>query len=514
MLGKILSGRYQIIKHFGGGGFGQTYLAEDKQLPGNPRCVVKQLKSQATNPVNLQIARRLFDTEAQVLYRLGNHHQIPQLLAHFEENQEFYLVQEFIEGHDLGKELTPGKRLSESYVIALLQNSLKVLEFVHQQSIIHRDIKPSNLMRCQQDGKIMLIDFGAVKQISTHLSNPQGMTSLTVNIGTHGYMPSEQAIGKPKLSSDVYALGIIGIQSLTGISPHQLPEDANGEIVWRNQVQVSSELADVLDKMVRYDFRQRYQSAAEALQAVTRLVTPVASTVTFPSPQPPPSQRRNRWEKQIAEFDKVIQINPNDWCAWYNRGRKLQALHRYAEAIFSFDKVIQINPNDCSAWGEKGDVLMQVQQYEEAVACYDKFLQMRPNHPNNCESWYYRGDALMELKRYPEALTSYNEAIQIEPAARIVPNTESPFVCLWAERVRKLKQLQLQTEAVVLCKQVATALDNKLTQIERDDPYNYAYLNFIYHAWHQLGDCLKELGRNAEADVAYNKPAHISKAKG
>src|ERR671933_63504 len=167
MLGKTLSGRYKIVKHLGGGGFGQTYIAEDLQLPGNPLCVVKQLKPKATEQLALQIARRLFDREAQVLYQLGNHDQIPRLLAHFEEEQEFYLVQEFIEGHELRQEMPIGVHLSETQVIAILQDILKVLEFVHQQDVIHRDIKPSNLIRRKRDGKIFLIDFGAVKQLST-----------------------------------------------------------------------------------------------------------------------------------------------------------------------------------------------------------------------------------------------------------------------------------------------------------------------------------------------------------
>ena len=107
MLGITLSSRYSIIRHLGGGGFAQTYLAEDSQLPGNHLCVVKQLKPQATDPETLQVARRLFDTEAQVLYKLGNHDRIPRLFAYFEENQEFYLVQEFIEGHDLSQEIKP-----------------------------------------------------------------------------------------------------------------------------------------------------------------------------------------------------------------------------------------------------------------------------------------------------------------------------------------------------------------------------------------------------------------------
>ncbi|MBD2359390.1 serine/threonine protein kinase [Tolypothrix sp. FACHB-123] len=282
MLQQILSGRYYIINHLGSGAFGYTYLAEDRHLPGNSLCVVKQLIPQVVN----QITLRLFKTEAEVLAKLGSHAQIPQLYAYFQENQQFYLVQEFIAGNNLDDELTPGRKLNEHQVLTLLQEILEVLAFVHQQKVIHRDLKPNNIRR-RQDGKIVLIDFGAVKQISYYTVNPPDQTNLTtVSIGTPGYMPSEQSQGKPKFSSDVYAVGMIGIQALTGIFPHQLLEDPRtGEIMWRNGVQVSDALADVLDKMVRYDFRQRYESASEALQAVMSLITPVTLNLSTSNPK-------------------------------------------------------------------------------------------------------------------------------------------------------------------------------------------------------------------------------------
>jgi serine/threonine protein kinase len=273
-----LSGRYIITRHLGGGGFGQTYLAQDSLLPGNPQCVVKQFRPQLTEPNALQIAKRLFDTEAEVLYKLGIHNQIPRLLAHCEENKEFFLVQEFIEGHDLDKELVSGKKLSELTVISIIMEILEILSFVHKENVIHRDIKPSNIIRRKIDNKLVLIDFGAVKQISVGTSVAQKQTTLTVAIGTPGYMPNEQSNGKPRFCSDVYALGIIGIQALTGLTPDKFKEDPlTGEIVWHNQAQASQKLMEILDRMVCYDFRQRYQSAIEALESFqTQVNSPLA----------------------------------------------------------------------------------------------------------------------------------------------------------------------------------------------------------------------------------------------
>jgi serine/threonine-protein kinase len=277
MLGHKLRGRYQIVQQLGlGGGFGATYIACDTDRPGNPKCLVKQLKPRTNDPNTLHIAQRFFKQEAEIQEELGNHDQIPRLLAYFEENQEFYLVQEFIEGHDLRQELPPlANRLSEAETIKLLTEILEILAFVHRQGVIHRDIKPANIMR-RFDGKIVLIDFGAVKKVRGLEVNQQGQT-VTVAIGTLGYMPSEQAAGEPQFSSDVYAVGVIGIQALTGIYPDpsqgsKLPRDPQtGEIIWRDQVQVSSGLGDILDRMVRYHFGGRYQSAESALQALRQI---------------------------------------------------------------------------------------------------------------------------------------------------------------------------------------------------------------------------------------------------
>ncbi len=281
-----LGGRYTIISELGAGGFGQTFLAEDLHLPGHPKCVLKQLKPQTSDPNSLAMARRLFDTEAQVLYQLGDHDQIPRLLAHFEDNEQFYLAQELIEGEPLTQELTRGQLWTEVQAIALLQDILQVLAFVHHKQVIHRDIKPPNLIRRRSDGKIVLIDFGAVKQVSTQVVNPDaGPTDLTISVGTKGYMPNEQLAGTPRFSSDVYAVGMLVLQALTGIHPKRLGEDPKtGEITWHDRApHISPELAAIIDKMVCYDFRDRYPTAVEALLALRSL--PAALLESLPEPE-------------------------------------------------------------------------------------------------------------------------------------------------------------------------------------------------------------------------------------
>jgi serine/threonine protein kinase len=323
MMETLLAGHYQIIKHLSGGGFGQTFLARDTHLPGNPWCVVKQLKPLFNDPETLATAKRLFDREAETLYRLGTHDQIPRLLAHFEQDGEFYLVQEFIEGHPLNQEIAPGKQLSESEVIALLHNILQVLAFVHQENVIHRDIKPANLIRRSSDRKIVLIDFGAVKAVSSPAADTHRQTSLTVPIGSPGYMPSEQQSGEPHFSSDIYAIGMLCLQALTGLTPssrdpnQKLPKDASGEFscaacrdrashtAGGDRISISPGLAAILDKMVRNDYQQRYRNATEALQALEQLLNQEEQvsneTPTIPlSTQSPQPRRLEEPEGQVG----------------------------------------------------------------------------------------------------------------------------------------------------------------------------------------------------------------------
>lgn len=291
MIGQLLDGRYQVVQVLGSGGFSKTYIALDNRRPGSPKCVVKHLNSANSDPQLLQTARRLFQVEAETLEKLGHHDQIPQLLAYFEADQEFYLVQELVEGHPLSAELLPGQSWQESQVVELLHQVLSILEVVHSYGVIHRDVKPDNLIRRQQDNKLVLVDFGTVKQIRTQLLTASGQMSATIAIGTVGYMPTEQGQGKPRPNSDIYALGIIGIQALTGLNPLQFADNPEtGEILWQHQVQVSEPLAAVLTKMVCYHFKDRYQSVTEALRSLQPLVTDQQVLPTVAPPEYAPTQ--------------------------------------------------------------------------------------------------------------------------------------------------------------------------------------------------------------------------------
>lgn len=425
----LIGGRYRVIDCLRTTGFCKTYVAEDTHLPGYPRCVVKKLQPQSNEDFVLETARRLFDNEAKVLYKLNGHQQIPRLLAHLEVNEEFYLVQEFIEGKDLSQtEIVPGNRWEESQVRDFLIEVLEILAFVHQNNVIHRDIKPSNLIRRASDSKIFLIDFGAVKEI-TNMTLTEGQGNvLTVAIGTPGYMASEQQRGDPRFNSDVYALGVTAIQAITGFHPDQLPRDRDtGEIKWQDRAPECSErLASILNKMVRNDFLQRYKNANEALEDIqspkiadaTRPLNTQKSVVLPPS-VPPKSSGSKRLLLFVALPLTLILLflSPKIWRAlqalkFYNEGNSFIEAGEYEEAISAFDQALANRSDFAQAWTNKGYAQGKLGRHLEK---FSSCVQATDVAPSFSEAWNCRGLARFDLKQYERALQEYNQAIAAEP---------------------------------------------------------------------------------------------------
>ena len=271
MIGNLLDNRYRIIRELAEGGFSQTYLAEDTRLPKNPKCVVKHLNPTIDDPVFTKKALELFKAEAETLQELGKHDLIPQLYAYFQENKEFYLVQEFIEGHPLSTEMSPGSQMAEARVAQIVKEVLEILQFVHKYNVIHRDVKPSNLIRRHQDGKLVLIDFGTVKQVQMEVASAHHKAKVTLPIGTPGYMSYEQERGQSVSSSDIYSLGMLALQALTGKHPSQFLRDRENEINWQNYTNISREFSAVLMQMARSNPRDRYQTVDEVLRDLSKL---------------------------------------------------------------------------------------------------------------------------------------------------------------------------------------------------------------------------------------------------
>lgn len=304
----LLQNRYRAIQVLGQGGFGATFLARDEELPGHPHCVIKQLRPAASSPHVLHMARELFKREAKTLGKIGNHPQVPRLLDYFEANQEFYLVQEYISGSTLQQEVKGSGPFSEAGVKQFLSEVLPMIQYIHSQQVIHRDIKPANLIRRTEDKKLVLIDFGAVKdQIDPVKAASSEQTALTsYAIGTPGYAPPEQMAMRPVYASDIYALGVTCIYLLAGKSPKDMDYDpATGEILWRNQVHVSDNFAAVLQKMLEVSVRHRFQSANEVLRALDLEPYMDSLAQSMVTANRPPRQTPGQRGRSLPNSDEV-----------------------------------------------------------------------------------------------------------------------------------------------------------------------------------------------------------------
>jgi eukaryotic-like serine/threonine-protein kinase len=265
----LLKDRYRASRFLDAGGMSRAYLAVDEDTPSRQVCVIKQFfpaPHVATNPKSFGKSIELFQREAKQLDKLGRESQhIPKLLAFLEQEQRLYLVQEYIDGQDLLKEMSANGPYSETHIRQFLQKLLPVLQFIHSQNVIHRDIKPENIMH-RQNGQIVLIDFGLSKQLTDNVSI-RGTTG-----GTMGYAPPEQIrSGQAFPATDLFALGATCIHLLTGVTPDNLYDFQQNRWIWRdllakNQRYVSDNLAEIFDKMLESRVEKRYQSAHAVIE--------------------------------------------------------------------------------------------------------------------------------------------------------------------------------------------------------------------------------------------------------
>jgi eukaryotic-like serine/threonine-protein kinase len=270
----LLKDRYLAIGFLDSGGMSRNFLAIDTDMPEEKRCVIKQFfpaPQVLDDPEAFQKSIELFQREGAQLDRLGNESdRIPKLLAYLEQDRRFYLIQEFIDGQNLFKELEKDGAYSEEKIRNLLDDILPILQFVHDRGVIHRDIKPDNIMR-RSNGELVLIDFGMSKHLNSTVMS-RGTTG-----GTMGYAPPEQIrAGVAYPASDIYALGATCIHLLTDIPPDRLYDFQTNKWTWRQELiaedrNISDRLALVIDRMLMTEVQDRHQSIS---QIITELESP------------------------------------------------------------------------------------------------------------------------------------------------------------------------------------------------------------------------------------------------
>ncbi|MBV8453518.1 MAG: serine/threonine protein kinase, partial [Deltaproteobacteria bacterium] len=251
-LGHLLDGRYRIHKLLGTGGMGRVYLANDTRLANRPVAVKEMLLGDG---VQERKAVEDFNREASVLARLS-HPSIPQVIDYFGEQRRHYLVMEYVAGSDLQHRLDQmgtSARMREAEVLEMARQLLDVLQFLHSQKppIVYRDLKPANIM-IDHHGRAMLIDFGIARFL------PPG--GRGTQIGSVGYAPPEQYLGKMESRSDLYALAATMHHLLTGRDP-QLQPPFSFPPLTELAPEVSAQTAQVIMAALDKDVGRRPASA-------------------------------------------------------------------------------------------------------------------------------------------------------------------------------------------------------------------------------------------------------------
>ena len=295
----LLRNRFRVIRVLSDeGGFGRTYISEDIDKL-NELCVIKQLAPKFQGTWSQKKATQLFSEEARRLQELGEHPQIPTLIAYFEQDNCLYLVQQFIDGQNLFNELKSRRIYKDWDIQSILLDLLPIIKFVHQHGVIHRDIKPENIIRRKSDGRLTLIDFGSSKQLTAQVQRKNG-----TSIGSHGYSPIEQIRdGKAYPASDLFSLGATCFHLLTGISPFQLWMEYGYAWVgnWQQYLRfpLSSELSEIIDKLLQKEIDSRYQSADEVIRDLMKKHTHILPAANHKIIKSPGKNSQSRSSKYI-----------------------------------------------------------------------------------------------------------------------------------------------------------------------------------------------------------------------
>ncbi|PHJ57402.1 serine/threonine protein kinase [Nostoc linckia z18] len=534
----FLDRRYRILKVLKDGEKAKTYLVEDVNLSAK-KFVVKRLYFSTNNTQNLTILHRLLASKVTTLEQLGQENdQIQKQVAYFEENEEFYLVQEFIPGNPLTDEILPGQPLREDQVISLLSEILEILIVVHSRGVIHQDIKPENIIRRDSDKKLVLVDFNSINEVSSNSHHLE-------------YTPIEQVNGNLKYNSDIYALGIVAIAALLGLSTNEISHVRNQkhrftkEIIWHNKnLKINRKLINIINKMVRFDYRKRYQYATEVLDDLKKLtslehnqqnrhskklllvMTGIAGCMTLgivgwflqlQKSEDNPQQKLYQeglnkydaanYEGAIQDFSQLIKLEPKNALAYNKRGDAYYRLGDYEQAQTDSSQAILLNPQDANAYYDRGFALYELRKYKEAIADYTQAIKF---NSQDAYAYYGRGLARVQIKDNKGALGDFTKAIAIKPEYR-----EAYLQRGILRRRLKLRQAAMQdfdkiikidpSDArafyqrgltQVINKQKYAALKDYSDAININPKYIEAYLN--------RGDIYSDLGNKIEASEDYN----------
>ncbi len=468
---QIVGRRYQLIQELGRNNWSSTYLAKDITIADNSDCVVQQFKlavgkhSRAGEEVIRQDVQTHFANETYLWQKLAANSQLPSVFACFEEENTLYLVREYIEGQNLAQRLEKEGLLDETELVKLLRDVLLALNLIHQQGVIHQDLKPSNLIIRDRDRRVLVIGFGTITAI-THRPMSQNESTIVTSI-INEYYPPEQGVAQMLPSRDIYALGAIAVEAVTGKKPRQIPPHFPVKTVLaREDCQIHFEIVEILERMMSLDSARNYASASEVLDALNKTKFSLAASELLVNPtkdsleleptgasKPMDRLRHNNYPREkgfnlnrshlaiaaiavlfIAGVSELLfpVLRPRYYCY---RGDKILASQQPEPALDTFQQAIDLNSRSICGWLGKAQALDGLERYRAALAAYDRVDQIKPDL---VETWQGRGEVLYRLERFEAANTAYNKTLRMAPDNAVI----------WNRKGKALYKLELYLEAL------------------------------------------------------------------
>ncbi|GJD23079.1 TPR repeat-containing serine/threonin protein kinase [Rivularia sp. IAM M-261] len=409
-MSQLLGLHYQIIQVLSQDQVGENYIVADIEEKISTYYIFKKIFIHNSSEQELNSAMSSLNREIQTLQKIGHQHEtIQQIFTYWIESKEVCLLKEFIQGNSLSHIIEQQTHSTEEEIVNIFLSLLKILVYIHGQGIIHRNIKPSNIIQRELDGEYVLIDFGSDE------------AAINYNLGISEYMPMEQYHGSTQFNSDIYALGVIAISMLTNLPASEItginsPRNfITGEIRWRHRSRkVSRRLAHVINKMVKLDYRCRYQSALDALIDIRPLQDKYFSIKEERKAQIHLILLVGAASFIIVGILSLIIIQPKNITQaeeFYQQGINKYEAQNYQAAITSFSEAIDINANYAAAYNRRGDSYYRLGDYNKSVVDSSAAIRLNPKDAN---SYYDRGFSLYSLGDYIGAITDYNQAIKLD----------------------------------------------------------------------------------------------------
>ena len=475
----IIKNKYKLVqKTPRQGGMSETYFAED--LTNKKKVVVKFF----TGISNLERSRFIREIKILKKYKTSEF-IIPIIDFDTQYNPPFFVMPK------ASCDLSNLNKLSIYESKRYFYKMLDCVKFIHDNQAFHRDIKPENFLI--YNGTVVSSDFGLFKDIE----QPQ-ITESQERWGTRYYMPPEfqveNGFRNPQKSSDLYSLGKTFYFLLTGKNPIYIEQDSMPDNLYK-----------VIKKATDENPQRRYQNCSEFQNALKNVYAEIDQQFNIHILEP--IAKTEDLEKSIKNYNNLIDENPNNIAAYYNRGLDKQSLGRYEEALEDYNKVIELNPNYSEAYNNRGGIKVNISKYAEALKDFSKAVKINSDY---AEAYNNIGLIQHELEKYTKAIRYFNKAIKLNLSA---------FSSYYNRGLAKLALVQISQEDNFLNRFKNTVCNPFFNDKFKADMYEEAIKDFnkaielnpyFFDGYNDRGNVKSDLNKHREAIKDYDKAIELN----